>query len=583
MSSSPLDPTRIAEVKDPQGPYRRSILAVDELMERGFSLSGHERNVCFLNLGRGDGRFATASAVTGFDFDDDARAVVPVDWDGDGDLDVWLANRTAPMLRFLKNTHCDGRASGEPADWVTFRLVATRGVRDAIGGRVTVRLGGGGQMVRVLKAGEGFLTQTGKSLHFGLGEAGKIQSVVVRWPGRAEERFAGVEAGRQYLLQEGAGRAVVVERAQEGRLPPVLAEGAAPLPDGGPVRAVAGSRFPLPVLPWESFAGEKRTSGGRGKGMTLINLWATWCAPCVEELNEFQESEDLLEAAGVKVVALSVDGLVEGGTSTDPAALAAKRAFSFTTGRATPALVRRIERARAHAWGVKWALPVPSSVLVDGDGRLLVLYAGRVTPAQVAADARLAATASPEAWHDAAMPFPGVWIERPNRPIALPLALDLMNEGALDDAQEFCGRAGTELSRHKEYAILLTWIGERLMERGSTAGALQAFESALAADADNVVVLNNLAWQRAAHPDAAVRDAAAAVRLAETAATLTAHQNASVLDTLAAAYAEAGRFTEAVATGEKALILATQSASPEVVQSITKGLSYYRRGRAYGR
>ena len=98
-----------------------------------------------------------------------------------------------------------------------------------------------------------------------------------------------------------------------------------------------------------------------------------------------------------------------------------------------------------------------------------------------------------------------------------------------------------------------------------------------------MVVLNNLAWQRAAHPDAAVRDAAAAVRLAETAATLSTYQNASVLDTLAAAYAEAGRFTEAVATGEKALILATQSASPEVVQSITKGLGYYRRGRAYGR
>ena len=161
--------------------------------------------MCFLNLGQGDGRFATASAVTGFDFDDDARAVVPVDWDGDGDLDLWLANRTAPMLRFLKNTHCDGRVLGEPADWVTFRLVATRGVRDAIGGRVTVRLGAGVRMVRVLKAGEGFLTQTGKSLHFGLGEAGKIQSVVVRWPGRGEESFSGVQAGREYLLREGAG------------------------------------------------------------------------------------------------------------------------------------------------------------------------------------------------------------------------------------------------------------------------------------------------------------------------------------------------------------------------------------------
>ena len=173
MSSSPLDPTRIAEVKDPQGPYRRSILAVDELMERGFSLSGHERNVCFLNLGRGDGRFATASAVTGFDFDDDARAVVPVDWDGDGDLDLWLANRTAPMLRFLKNTHCDGRVLGEPADWVTFRLVATRGVRDAIGGRVTVRLGGGRPHGSRAQGGRRVFDPNGEVTSFWIGGGGE--------------------------------------------------------------------------------------------------------------------------------------------------------------------------------------------------------------------------------------------------------------------------------------------------------------------------------------------------------------------------------------------------------------------------
>jgi hypothetical protein len=179
VSSSPLDPTRIAEVQDPQGPYRRSILAVDELMERGFSLSGHERNVCFLNLGRGDGRFATASAVTGFDFDDDARAVVPVDWDGDGDLDVWLANRTAPMLRFLKNTHCDGRGPGDPADWVTFRLVATRGIRDAIGGWITVRLGGGRQPIKLSGGRE--VEATNKSTNLNLISLTKIYTFIQKF------------------------------------------------------------------------------------------------------------------------------------------------------------------------------------------------------------------------------------------------------------------------------------------------------------------------------------------------------------------------------------------------------------------
>ena len=49
------------------------------MMEQGRSFSSHERNCCFLNMG-GE-RFATVSAVSGFDFPDDGRAIALVDWD----------------------------------------------------------------------------------------------------------------------------------------------------------------------------------------------------------------------------------------------------------------------------------------------------------------------------------------------------------------------------------------------------------------------------------------------------------------------------------------------------------------------
>lgn len=584
MSSSPLDPAKVTEANDPLGPYRKSVLAVDDLIEKGLSLSGHERNVCFLNLAAGDARFATASAVTGIDFDDDARAVAPVDWDGDGDLDLWLANRTAPMLRFLKNTHAESKpATARPAaraDWVQFRLEATRGARDAIGARVSVELSDGTRITRVLKAGEGFLTQTSKRLHFGLGPDARIVRTRVRWPGRDEEGFAGVTAGTHWLLKEGTGKAGPITRSGK---PPLLASGAAPLPAGDARRAVAGSRLPLPRLPWESFDGQPGLAGGKARSFTLLNLWASWCAPCVKELRDLARAHADLTEAGVNVLALSVDGLAGDGEPGDPAASARQWNLPFPTGRATASLVRRLEFARTHAWGVQWPLPVPTSVLIDPAGRLAVVYLGPVTATQVIADARTAAAATDEAWHDASFPFPGSWIERPSRPAALPLALDLMNEGALDDAREFATRNQAVLSRHKEYALLLAWIGDGLMARGDTAAALDAYHAAVTADEDNPVILNNLAWHRAAHPDAAIRQGPEAVRLAEKAAALTRHEDAGILDTLAAAYAETGRFPEAVTTAEKALALARRDGQQPLIESLSKGLQSYRRNRPHGR
>ena len=60
------------------------------------TLSGYERNCAFLNTG---GRFATVSALSGFDVKDDTRAVATCDWDRDGRLDVWTSSRTAPRIR----------------------------------------------------------------------------------------------------------------------------------------------------------------------------------------------------------------------------------------------------------------------------------------------------------------------------------------------------------------------------------------------------------------------------------------------------------------------------------------------------
>ena len=102
------------------------------MMLSGRSFSGRERNCCFLNTGQP--RFANISAVSGCDFPDDARAVAVVDWDTDGLLDLWVLNRNAPRLRFLRNT----APRLHPYLSIGLRGNGTNTNRDGIGARVEV-------------------------------------------------------------------------------------------------------------------------------------------------------------------------------------------------------------------------------------------------------------------------------------------------------------------------------------------------------------------------------------------------------------------------------------------------------------
>jgi protein O-mannosyl-transferase len=86
--------------------------------------------------------------------------------------------------------------------------------------------------------------------------------------------------------------------------------------------------------------------------------------------------------------------------------------------------------------------------------------------------------------------------------------------------------------------------------------AISEYQEALRLDPTIVGALNNLAWIKATHHDASLRDGSEAVLLSEKACELTQRTQAFTLGTLAAAYAEAGRFPEALEAAEKAIHLA---------------------------
>jgi len=93
--------------------------------------------------------------------------------------------------------------------------------------------------------------------------------------------------------------------------------------------------------------------------------------------------------------------------------------------------------------------------------------------------------------------------------------------------------------------------------------------------------LGGLAWLLATHPDSGVRDPVEAVRLAERAIELTGRQEVQPLDALAAAYAAAGRFGEAVNTARAALDRALALEQAGAAADIRERLQLYLRNRPY--
>ena len=686
------------------------MINLDRMLTRGMSWSGRERNCVYMNLGQRAG-FANVSAVSGLDFIDDARAISPVDWDFDGDLDLWIANRTAPQVRFLRNDN-----PRQPNNWLQLKLQGngTTTNRDAIGARVEVvptrsedsEFGiRNSKLIKTVRAGEGFLSQHSKWQHFGLGSAVTIASVLVRWPGGEAETFAGVQPNAHYKLVQGTAQAALWQPPQDV----VLEASTTKLPEAGDTAAVfLVNPVPLPPVSWQPFDDDAPRELAVS-GPTLVNLWASWCAPCVGELKAFETGCQSLQDAGVKVIALSVDGLGDDRGTPEAARQLVKRlGLTFDTGMADQRLLLILELIIERTLSAQDSLVVPTSVLLDADRRIAAIYKGPVTVERVLEDVTLLA-ADPEARRDRMTPFAGSWafpvkrrglshlaarfrgsddltsavyylslmvndwqaaVEQgaPPREPGVPLALtetagllfaaeryeeaeDLCTQsiafdpdlqlahyflasallhqqrpaaaavhfretlrlqagnldaagemspslisktehvntllslaqiegdaGELDETEKLLRRAGAldpeNLSLHFDLARLLA-------RRGDDSGAVELYRRILEFAPEQPAILNNLASILATHWDANLRDGEAAVALAEKACELTAWTQPILVDTLAGAYAEAGKFEEALTMAKRALREAERTEQAEFAEFIRTCIALYEAGKPY--
>jgi predicted Zn-dependent protease len=131
------------------------------------------------------------------------------------------------------------------------------------------------------------------------------------------------------------------------------------------------------------------------------------------------------------------------------------------------------------------------------------------------------------------------------------------------------------------YAPAQSKIADVLAMHGRIREAIEHYHAVLLYRPDTPIVMNNLAWILATNEDPDVRDSAEAVRLAEGACALTRRQVALFVGTLAAAYADAGRFDDAVKAAQEACATATAAGETRLAEKNRQLLELYRAGKPY--
>ncbi len=456
--------------------YRSAWSALSQLIGEGRSFSGNERNCFFLNTG--NRQFVECAGTLGLDLNDDGRAVALTDWNFDGNLDLWISNRTAPRVKLLLNSHAANRR------WIMLKLRGTKTNRDAIGARVALYLKGQTTpRIRTLRAGEGFLAQSSKWIHFGLRDGEQIEFVDVHWSGGSRERFENVVAGTHWELTEGTGQGRRWSPPAGFDTSPEFARNStadvsAPASN---TRTWLLGRVPLIESSYQSEQGIRSTDQFVGQPL-LVNLWSRTCQPCWRELRDWTKHRDAIENSGLRIVALCVDDMTTAPTGTTfPLD---KIDWPFERGQATTGFVEGLEILQRTFIELQQPLPVPSSFLLDRDGLLVSIYKGEVDTQRLLEDVKLLGK-TPREQRDAAVPFQGRWASEPfasdSRVVVNALAMAGRDEDGLAYLKRYVDRVPPQ---NPSRDIAVEELGRQLLLGNNHEAGIETFGSLLQSSTD---------------------------------------------------------------------------------------------------
>jgi hypothetical protein len=135
------------------------------------------------------------------------RAALTADFWNRGRQDLLITNLDrSPVL--LRNE------ARSPGHWLRIKTVGTKSNRDGFGARIEVTAGGSTRYAEV-RAGSSFESSSDPHVHFGLGAATKVDSIVISWPSGQVDKIGPEEADQEIVPREGSG---IVERHRASQL-----------------------------------------------------------------------------------------------------------------------------------------------------------------------------------------------------------------------------------------------------------------------------------------------------------------------------------------------------------------------------
>jgi len=166
-----------------------------------------ERKYLYRNLRNGQFEDVSSMGGSGITAAAKARGFAVGDYDNDGDLDV-VVNCVNALPQLLR---CDSTPN---RSWIKVRTVGTKSNRTGIGARIKVvaqtgtpvlgaKVGSPLTQIDEVRSSNGYFSCSDLRIHFGLGDAKKIDLIEIHWPSGTVDTLMNLEVNRLYVIQEG--------------------------------------------------------------------------------------------------------------------------------------------------------------------------------------------------------------------------------------------------------------------------------------------------------------------------------------------------------------------------------------------